>query len=194
MENKKGNKKQKIVLILLLLVVLCCGGVAGVTLFNQRQNDQVATEEPDKKDETTEVGKVSSNRYTVIVKSDTGVVLPNVLVSIYDTEGNMLTVPEATDTAGRLIYTAEQKGTYGARVMAAPFQYALDTEVYYFETGTNVLSIVLKEDPAAYVARIGETYYTLRGAISAANASTTDVTIAKCSIYDGVFRNIVCGL
>ena len=178
MQNKKGKKKEIVVLILLLLV-LCSGVVSGVVLFNQKNNNKVSNEDTDTKKPVnkTEVAKEVSNQHTVIVKSDTGVVLPNVLVSIYDADGNMLTVPEATDAVGRLIYTPEKEGTYGASVLAAPHQYALDREIYYFKTGEKLLSIVLKEDPNAYVAKIGDMNYTLRDAITAANAATEDVTI-----------------
>ena len=178
MENKsKKRKKKELIVLILLLLVLCGGAVTSGILFLQKNDDKVSSEGTEKPVEKNEVANVSSSQLTVMVKSDTGVVLPNVLVSIYDAEGNAITSPEATDAVGRLIYTPEKEGTYGASVVAAPYQYSLDREVYYFEKGNNLLSIVLKEDPTAQVAQIGDMKYTLRDAIKAANASKEDVTI-----------------
>ncbi len=178
MESKnKKSKKKEIVVLALLLLVLCCGVATSVVLFLQKNSGKVNNEGTGTTAEQPEVSNVSSNQYTVMVKSDTGVVLPNVLVAIHDAEGNMITVPEATDAVGRLIYTPEEKGTYGACVMAAPYQYALDREIHYFKAEENLLSIVLKEDPTAQVAQIGDMKYTLKEAIKVANASKEDVTI-----------------
>ncbi len=178
MESKnKKNKKKEIIVLALLLLVLCCGIATSVVLFLQKNGGKVNNEGAGTATEQPEVPNVSSSQLTVMVKSDTGVVLPNVLVSIFDAEGNMITVPEATDAVGRLIYTPEEKGTYGACVLAAPYQYALDREIHYFEAEENLLSIVLKEDPTAQVAQIGDMKYTLKEAIKVANASKEDVTI-----------------
>ena len=170
----KAKKRTLIAIAVLVLALLCASIVAGVYYFKNNEPEPVQKVE---KDTDTTRTKTPRTRYTLSVRDKAGNPVKGVLVAFYDENNNMVDVPVATNSVGSAIYTVKEKGSYGVGLVSVPFRYILDSEIRTFEWDDTKMSIVLEDNPNAYVAQIGEQKYIFEDAIAYANASEEDVLI-----------------
>ena len=111
------------------------------------------------------------------MKNAEGSPIQGILAAFYDKAGNVVGEPGTTNNMGAITLKTEETNIVSAKVLAVPYEYELNKEFHEFKASKKSISIVLNDNPNAYVAQIGDEILLFKDAIAKANASETDVTI-----------------
>ena len=173
------DRKKRTLLMLVVLLVMAVVAVAGGVLLWSKQRATEQTEvtqnlpTPDKEDDDSK----KEQTYKILVKNAEGSPIQGIIAAFYDKDGNVVGEPGTTNNMGAITLKTESKNIASARVLAVPYEYELNKELHEFKGSKKSVSIVLNENPNAYVAQIGDEVLLFKDAIAKANASETDVTI-----------------
>lgn len=174
------NKKKTYILIIAMLLVLAVSAVAGGLLL---WSNRTATEQTEGENKLPTVNKKDEDdskkeqTYKILVKNAEGSPIQGILAAFYDKAGNVVGEPGTTNNMGAITLKTEETNIASAKVLAVPYEYELNKEFHEFKASKKSVSIVLNENPNAYVAQIGDEVLLFKDAIAKANASETDVTI-----------------
>lgn len=174
------NKKKTYILIIAMLLVLAVSAVAGGLLL---WSNRTATEQTEGENKLPTVNKKDEDdskkeqTYKILVKNAEGSPIQGILAAFYDKAGNVVGEPGTTNNMGAITLKTEETNIVSAKVLAVPYEYELNKEFHEFKASKKSISIILNENPNAYVAQIGDEILLFKDAIAKANASETDVTI-----------------
>ena len=174
------NKKKTYILIIAMLLVLAVSAVAGGLLL---WSNRTATEQTEGENKLPTVNKKDEDdskkeqTYKILVKNAEGSPIQGIIAAFYDKAGNVVGEPGTTNNMGAITLKTEETNIASAKVLAVPYEYELNKEFHEFKASKKSVSIVLNENPNAYVAQIGDEVLLFKDAIAKANASETDVTI-----------------
>ena len=154
------NKKKTYILIIAMLLVLAVSAVAGGLLL---WSNRTATEQTEGENKLPTVNKKDEDdskkeqTYKILVKNAEGSPIQGILAAFYDKAGNVVGEPGTTNNMGAITLKTEETNIASAKVLAVPYEYELNKEFHEFKASKKSVSIVLNENPNAYVAQIPRT-------------------------------------
>ena len=160
------RKKRTLLMLIVLFVMVVVAVAGGILLWNKQKapeqtevNQNLPTPDKDADDSKKE------QTYKILVKNAEGSPIQGIIAAFYDKDGNVVGEPATTNNMGAITLKTEEKNIVSAKVLAVPYEYELNKEFHEFKGSKKSVSIVLNENPNAYIAQIGDEVFLFKDAM-----------------------------